>query len=73
MAVDLPGLSRLTVSTFPTSGIVLVDGVPTAVESDGSAAIPVVKGKHTIGIQGRPGSTHAVDVDKEVQELSFKI
>jgi hypothetical protein len=73
VAVDLPGLSKLTVSTFPTSGIVLVDGMPTAVESDGSAAIPVVKGKHTIGIQGRPGSTHAVDVDKEVQELSFKI
>jgi len=73
VAVDLPGLSRLTVSTFPTSGIVIVDGVPTAVESDGSAAIPLAKGKHTISIQGRPGSTHSVDVDKDVQELSFKI
>jgi len=73
VVVDLPGLSRLTVSTFPTSGIVVVDGVPTTVESDGSAAIPISKGKHTISIQGRPGSSHPVDVDKEAQEVSFKI
>jgi serine/threonine protein kinase len=71
--VNLPGLCRLTVSTFPTSGIVVIDGMPTVVESDGSASIPVVKGKHTISIQGRAGSSHAVDVDKDTQELNFKI
>lgn len=73
VSVPLPGLAKLTVSTFPTSGIVVVDGVPTAVESDGSAAIPVAQGRHTISIQGRPGSTKTVDVVQENQELSFKI
>lgn len=73
VAVNLPGLSRLTVSTFPTSGTVVIDGVPTSVESDGSAAIPVAKGKHTISIQGRAGSSRSVDVAKDAEELSFKI
>lgn len=73
VSVPLPGLSRLTVSTFPTSGIIVVDGVPTAVESDGSAPISMVQGRHTISIQGRPGSTKTVDVLQESQELSFKI
>ncbi len=73
VAVPLPGLSKLTVSTFPTSGIVVVDGVPTVVESDGSTPIPVVQGRHTISIQGRPGSAKTVDVNQENQELSFKI
>jgi hypothetical protein len=73
LTVNLPGLSRLTVSTFPTSGIVLIDGQPTVVESDGSTSIPVAKGRHTISIQGRAGSSHAVEVDKDVQELNFKI
>jgi hypothetical protein len=71
--VPLPGVSRLTVSTFPTSGIVVVDGVPTVVESDGNTSIPVVQGRHTISIQGRPGSSKTVDVNQESQELSFKI
>jgi hypothetical protein len=73
VAINLPGLSRLTISTFPTSGIVVIDGVPTIVESDGSTPIPVVKGKHTISIQGRAGSSRSVDVDKDVEELNFKI
>lgn len=73
VSVPLPGLSKLTVSTFPTSGIVVVDGVPTTVESDGSAPIPVVQGRHTISIQGRAGSTKTVDVVQENQELNFKI
>jgi hypothetical protein len=71
--VPLPGLSHLTVSTFPTSGTIVIDGLPTSVESDGNAPIAVVKGKHTISIQGRAGSSRSVDVDKESQELSFKI
>ncbi len=41
VAINLPGLCRLTVSTFPTSGIVVIDGVSTGVESDGSTPIPV--------------------------------
>lgn len=73
VSVPLPGLARLTVSTFPTSGIVIVDGVPTTVESDGSAPIAMVQGRHTISIQGRAGSTKTVDVVQENQELSFKI
>lgn len=73
VAVNLPGLSRLTVSTFPTSGIVVIDGAPTVVESDGSTSISVVKGKHTISIQGKAGSSRSVEVDKAAQELSFKI
>ncbi|HWQ08277.1 MAG TPA: serine/threonine-protein kinase [Holophaga sp.] len=73
VAVNLPALAKLTVSTFPSSGIVVVDGVATVVESDGSTPISLVKGKHTISIQGRAGSTRAVDVDKESLELNFKI
>ena len=73
VAISLPGVSKLTVSTFPTSGIVVIDGAPTVVESDGSTPIQVVKGRHTISIQGRPGSSRSVEVDKEAQELSFKI
>jgi len=73
VAINLPGLCHLTVSTFPTSGIVVIDGVPTGVESDGSTPIPVARGKHTLSIQGRAGSARSVDVDKEAQELSFKI
>jgi hypothetical protein len=73
VAINLPGLSRLTVSTFPTSGIVVVDGMPSVVESDGSTSLSIVKGKHTISIQGRAGSSRSVDVDKETQELNFKI
>ena len=73
VAVNLPGLAKLTVSTFPTSGAVVVDGTPSVVESDGSASISLVKGKHTISIQGRAGSSRSVEVDKETQELSFKI
>jgi len=73
VAINLPGLCRLTVSTFPTSGIVVIDGVSTGVESDGSTPIPVARGKHTLSIQGRAGSAHPVDVDREAQELSFKI
>lgn len=73
IAINLPGLCHLMVSTFPTSGIVVIDGVPTGVESDGSTPIPVARGKHTLSIQGRAGSARAVDVDRETQELSFKI
>lgn len=72
--VELPGLSRLTVSTFPTSGTVVIDGQPTVVESDGNTPIQVVRGRHTISIQGKPNSSRSVEVDKANQELPpFKI
>ncbi|HNX30778.1 MAG TPA: serine/threonine-protein kinase [Holophaga sp.] len=73
VTVALPDLARLTVSTFPSSGTIVIDGVPTEVESDGSTAIPVVKGRHTISIQGREGSSRTIEVDKETLELNFKI
>jgi len=72
-SVSLPGLSHLIVSTFPSSGTVMIDGVATAVESDGSTPVQVVKGKHTISIQGKGNSSHSVDVDKDSQELKFQL
>jgi predicted Ser/Thr protein kinase len=70
-SVSLPDLANITVETFPASGIVVIDGIPTSVESDGSSPIRVVKGQHTVSIQGRGGS-HAVDV-KGDQPVKFKI
>ncbi len=70
-AIALPGLASITVETFPASGIVVIDGIATSVESDGGAPIRVVKGPHTISIQGRGGS-HTVDV-KGDQPVRFKL
>ena len=55
--VALPELVNVTVETFPTSALIIIDGTVTAVESDGGAAISMTKGKHKIGIQGHPGAT----------------
>ena len=69
--VSLPGLASITVETFPTSGTVVIDGLPTSVESDGGTSIRVVKGPHTVSIQGRGGS-HSVDVRGD-QAVKFRI
>lgn len=69
--ISLPGLANITVETFPASGIVVIDGIATSVESDGGTPIRVVKGAHTISIQGRGGS-HPVDVRGD-QAVRFKI
>jgi predicted Ser/Thr protein kinase len=70
-AIALPGLASITVETFPTSGTVVIDGIATPYESDGSSPIRVVKGSHSVSIQGRGGS-HSVDV-KGDQPVKFKI
>ncbi len=69
-AISLPGLANITVETFPASGIVVIDGIATSVESDGGTPIRIVKGSHAISIQGRGGS-HPVDVRGD-QAVRFK-
>ena len=70
--MPLPATVGLTVETFPNSGMVVVDGIPTQVESDGGSAIPVVRGAHTIGIQGHPGVAKPVDLQADTP-LRFKL
>jgi predicted Ser/Thr protein kinase len=60
--VTLPPLYHLTVNTFPNSGTVIVDGIATSTESDGATAIPVVKGRHSVNVQGRSGPPQSVDL-----------
>lgn len=70
--VELPGLVQLTVETFPGSGPVLIDGLPTGVESDGTTPISVVKGEHRVSIQGKSAPPQTVDL-KGDKYLKFKL
>jgi predicted Ser/Thr protein kinase len=72
LTVPLPATVSLTVETFPNSGMVVVDGVPTQVESDGGGSINVVRGPHTISIQGHPGVAKQVDLQADTP-LKFKL
>ena len=60
--VTLPGLCSLTVNTFPNSGTVVVDGIPTQAESDGATPIRMVKGRHSVNVQGRSGAAQSVEL-----------
>lgn len=71
-SLSLPGLANLTVETYPSSGIVVIDGLPTGVESDGSTPIRVVKGTHRVTIQGKGASAQTVEVRGD-KSLKFKI
>jgi hypothetical protein len=53
--LTVPGLATLTVETFPGTGKVLVDGLDTGIESDGSS-VQVALGRHTITVRGTKGS-----------------
>jgi serine/threonine-protein kinase len=70
--LGLPGLVHLTVETFPSSATVVVDGIPTQVDSDGSQAITLTRGRHTITIQGHAGVTKTVDLQAD-GPLKFKL
>ena len=72
-SVPLPGLAQLTISTFPNSGMVVIDGTPTEVESDGDNPIPVAKGRHTVSIKDYPGSSRSVNVERGEQLFKFKL
>ena len=72
VTVALPPTAKLTVETFPNSGMVMVDGHSTQVESDGGTAILVTQGPHTVGIQGHPGISKPVDVKGDTP-LKFKL
>jgi predicted Ser/Thr protein kinase len=69
-SVALPSLVNLTVS-HPAGDVVIIDGISTGIESDGSTPIRVVKGPHTISIQGR-SATKSVDL-KGDQLISFRL
>jgi riboflavin synthase alpha subunit len=69
--VPLPAIVRLTVETYPSSGMVVLDGIPTQVESDGGTAIQVARGAHTVTIQGHPGSGRQVNLETDTP-LRFK-
>lgn len=70
-SINLPDLSSLTVETFPSSGLVTVDGMLTSVESDGTTPISMVKGRHVIGIQGK-SARETVDLN-ESRQVRFKV
>jgi hypothetical protein len=72
LSVPLPPTVHLTVETFPNSGTVVLDGIPTQVESDGSTPITVTRGPHTVTIQGHPGSARPVDLQADTP-LRFKL
>lgn len=72
LSLATPGLASLTVSTFPSSGMVAIDGITTSIESDGSTAIEVSKGKHSVGIAGHPASVRTVDLQADTT-LKFKL
>jgi len=68
--LPLPDLANVVVDTFPGAGTVVIDGIPTTVQSDGETPIRVVKGTHNIGIQGtKVGKTLEVVKDTEVVKL----
>ena len=72
LSVALPPTVKLTVETFPSSGMVVVDGLPTQVESDGGTAIQVTRGAHTVSIQGHPGNVKPVNLEADTP-LRFKL
>lgn len=72
VSLPLPGLVNLTVETYPGSGTVMINGVPTGVESDGSQPIRVVKGSHRVTIQGKSAAPQRVDLGAD-KYLKFKI
>ena len=72
LPVALPGLVHLTVETYPASAMVLVDGILTQVESDGSTPITLTKGRHTVTIQGHSGVSKPVDLQADTP-LKFKL
>jgi predicted Ser/Thr protein kinase len=72
LTLPLPPTVRLTVETFPNSGMVVLDGIPTQVESDGGTAILVTRGAHTVTIQGHPGSAKQVNLEADTP-LRFKL
>jgi hypothetical protein len=72
LSVALPPTFKLTVETFPSSGMVVVDGLPTQVESDGGTAIQVTRGAHTVTIQGHPGNVKPVNLEADTP-LRFKL
>lgn len=51
--INLPGLARIQVETYPGAAMVLIDGQPTGIESDGSGTISVARGAHVIGFEKR--------------------
>jgi hypothetical protein len=53
VSLALPALAKLTVYSFPGTGLVTIDGQATGVESDGNTPIPVALGTHTIGFEGK--------------------
>ena len=74
VTVTLPGLCNLTVSTFPNSGPVIVDGMVTSSESDGNAPIQIVKGRHSVNIQGRSGASQSVDLTGDSSlKMKFRV
>jgi tRNA A-37 threonylcarbamoyl transferase component Bud32 len=70
--LTLPGVVHLTVETYPSSATVMVDGISTQVDSDGSQAITLTRGHHTITIKDHPGVTRHVDLQAD-GPLKFKL
>jgi hypothetical protein len=70
VSLAVPPLVNLTVF-HPAGDVVIIDGITTGIESDGSTPIRVVKGTHTISIQGKSAS-RSVDL-KSDQQVRFQL
>ena len=67
VTLAVPATAQVTLSTFPGSGILTVDGRPTGVESTGEASVRVARGVHVFGVQGRSGSKR-IDVQGDLTD-----
>lgn len=52
-SIFLPTLVKVKINTTPEYGLVVIDGIPTHVESTGSEVITLAAGSHTIGFEGK--------------------
>lgn len=66
----LPALASITVDTYPTYGMVTVDGQATQVESRAESTITLTQGRHVFGIQGRSVQFPA-DIRSDGQQVRF--
>ncbi|MBI4914152.1 MAG: serine/threonine protein kinase [Acidobacteria bacterium] len=69
--LNLPPTARLTVETFPGTGMVTIDGQATDVESTGDKAITLAAGTHVVGFAGK-GTKQSVEVRGD-QKVRIKL
>jgi len=62
--INLPDTVTITVDTFPSTGIITVDNIPTGVESEGNT-VTVVKGRHVFGTTKGGGKSEPKECNQD--------